>query len=761
MGKFDFWRWWTSKDGHFAQVEALVTVYALLCAIQVVFGWWRRCSSNLFIKYSLWLAYTLIPLVPIYTLGRISSFVYKGDNIKDCQIEDVMNPLSLLWPLVLGGALGSTFSLTVYDVHDNKQYTRHLTRQALYVVNMIAVVWCLTDSIIVSTLMFWFTLSFWAKSIIGTFTGIMASSCSDKQSMYLQDYMKNEHLISSSTTNNYDPVTLKGYNYLILDYGITVSQVWLSKEGILGSSGSDGKRLKEVCLSYALSHLLRRRFFGASCPEAKLQKTHDLVFQGLLSGSEEGCQAAYRVIETELAFTHDHFFTTNPSFGPLILLQLYIYLSSDYTRVIFTSWSITLWKGSIWSRTLGVCNKLPQLFGYWQNRIGLHSLLKDLHSRSIAGDMIGSLSSIFFVLSPPVFPREICNPGIKGPDRIPLTPRVKKAIAQALKSSDGHLSNGTSSLERNGQAPLTEEFLKGRSHARDLLIWHIETEYCDIAQSLQTGQHDDSALPDHDVAARISSYCAYLMAFVPELLPDHQLETTALFHRTRKQALQHLQKDKTLRAKYAKLSGDVNGKLPPQNGDTNHGGPPSEGGIVIDGQLASHNNVGDGQTPLQGVEIFDTGIQLGKRLQGIADDGGRWKILADFWTEMMLYIAPSDNARDHIQHLANGGEFITHLWALLTHAGILDRGQGNHPRMLLRQINQQRRLETLLCNVSASLPERDIFLFSNNVAMQSESARDFHVAPKISAADPVQNVEGSPIPSASIAPAPSEIEEIE
>nr|CAB3463591.1 unnamed protein product [Digitaria exilis] len=69
---------------------------------------------------------------------------------------------------------------------------------------------------------------------------------------------------------------------------------------------------------------------------------------------------------------------------------------------------------------------------------------------------------------------------------------------------------------------------------------------------------------------------------------------------------------------------------------------------------------------------FTMGLQLGKQLEEI-ECAGRWKVLADLWTEMILYSAPSSNARDHIQHLANGGEFLTHLWALLSHAGILAR----------------------------------------------------------------------------------------
>ncbi|KAI5022032.1 hypothetical protein ZWY2020_058762 [Hordeum vulgare] len=123
-----------------------------------------------------------------------------------------------------------------------------------------------------------------------------------------------------------------------------------------------------------------------------------------------------------------------------------------------------------------------------------------------------------------------------------------------------------------------------------------------------------------------------------ELLPDHPLETTRLFHEVRNQALNLLRKDRTPSEKYKKMR--------------------------------IYNR--------QHETTFAAGIQLGKKLEKMGDDSSRWKILADLWTEMILYVAPSDNAKDHIQHLANGGEFITHLWALLSHAGILERDQQIH-----------------------------------------------------------------------------------
>lgn len=74
--------------------------------------------------------------------------------------------------------------------------------------------------------------------------------------------------------------------------------------------------------------------------------------------------------------------------------------------------------------------------------------------------------------------------------------------------------------------------------------------------------------------------------------------------------------------------------------------------------------------------MLQRGVKLGKMLEeDVQSSRRRWEVLADLWAEMMLYVAPSDDANQHVEHLARGGEFVTHLWALLSNAGILERDQ--------------------------------------------------------------------------------------
>jgi hypothetical protein len=71
--------------------------------------------------------------------------------------------------------------------------------------------------------------------------------------------------------------------------------------------------------------------------------------------------------------------------------------------------------------------------------------------------------------------------------------------------------------------------------------------------------------------------------------------------------------------------------------------------------------------------IFVQGLRLGRELEDIEASVPRWKMMAEFWAEIILYVAPSNNFSGHIDKLANGGELLTHIWALLSHAGILSR----------------------------------------------------------------------------------------
>ncbi|KAK3434019.1 hypothetical protein EUGRSUZ_D01512 [Eucalyptus grandis] len=69
--------------------------------------------------------------------------------------------------------------------------------------------------------------------------------------------------------------------------------------------------------------------------------------------------------------------------------------------------------------------------------------------------------------------------------------------------------------------------------------------------------------------------------------------------------------------------------------------------------------------------VTNLGARLGQQLlKETADLTFIWKVLADFWAEPMVYEAPSDYVKAHVENLAMGGEFVTHFLALVSHANI-------------------------------------------------------------------------------------------
>jgi len=136
-------------------------------------------------------------------------------------------------------------------------------------------------------------------------------------------------------------------------------------------------------------------------------------------------------------------------------------------------------------------------------------------------------------------------------------------------------------------------------------------------------------------ARALSRYCAYLVAFLPEFLPEHSLTTKQVFQRVLQEAQQELgtkpMKDEEKRTKIRGL------QLPDQQ---------------------------EQQT------TFHKGVELGRQLEMIDDDKVRWRFIAEFWAETILYVAPSEKAEAHIEHL----------WAMLSNAGIAKRATGEWHR---------------------------------------------------------------------------------
>jgi len=63
------------------------------------------------------------------------------------------------------------------------------------------------------------------------------------------------------------------------------------------------------------------------------------------------------------------------------------------------------------------------------------------------------------------------------------------------------------------------------------------------------------------------------------------------------------------------------------------------------------------------------GAELVRQLLQTYSSEAAWKVLSRFWIGLLMHLAAFTKAERHKTHLQGRGELITHLWALLCHAG--------------------------------------------------------------------------------------------
>jgi hypothetical protein len=510
------------------------------------------------------------------------------------------------------------------------------------------------------------------------------------------------------------------------DVAATVGKIWglaEAEDDTLLRSLDEEKRLRRMCLSFSLFKLLRRRFEHLpALPAAETRSYRQIVFRGLHENTNTDSaltpEAFFDVTNDELGFLCEYYHSVVPVVlaSPFFLLANYFLLplvifalcivavvlcsngdviyafDSLYNDNHQTYFGVVLMAACVKeffkSRTSFLClvdftitfllfvmfiyEVVWEFFVFLLSDWFLVSLLckyasktKPLppRSRALVGcsvrcillarslmhrpsisfnqfsvlDFCGVTMPVYIPLKFPILVREI-----------PVPKQVKESIADYLTrlyDRDGNvapsapiLGNGSSAL-RNYDDLLP--FCECESVAEVILTWHIATSLLEVEHPPPSGSNN--------VATTVSKYCAYLVAFHPELLPDNQDSVERVFKDMKLELFQLLGVcsyyfSPCRSTRYRKIKASLK--------------PPDE-------------------TPLKELRVVVKGATLGRMLADKVEHYSAedvWKLLAGLWVELIVYIAPSsadqESVRAHENVLAKGGEFITVLWAMATHAGM-------------------------------------------------------------------------------------------
>lgn len=442
--------------------------------------------------------------------------------------------------------------------------------------------------------------------------------------------------------------------------------------------------LKDACLSSASFLQLLQRY-SASQSQAEVVDSSSSVNNILRAdkSTKDGYRRAFKIVEVELSFLYDYFFSTHGSpshtsyrlyndysiskIGFLFSILSLVYPADEeeaakakpelgasvyavYALILLELCQLVVYLTSNWLVVSVMCDRaknsrhtspLLRILGAlfrragsqqrrWPNELGQYVLIENCHRTSLKERLLGSLLGL----------RQRGSLG----SPIALSDEMKRWVLDKAAADHSGFT-----------FPIDDELSwawRQDTEARTILIWHIATWFCAKTEEkmvFPTSACGLLSLPEYRVAVTLSSYCAYLVTFRPELLPGHHTIAASVFDEAITEAELHLEDQTSPSERYTRMATWLRKHDP------------------------SYQRLRKQGSPDQG--ILKLGVRLGRQLidmEGSSSSSSYkyWKTIANFWIEMLLHVAQADNVTAHIEHLAKGGEFVTHLWALLSHAGI-------------------------------------------------------------------------------------------
>ncbi|XP_066357911.1 uncharacterized protein [Miscanthus floridulus] len=669
---------WNSPRGAVLRIEALTLVAITLSFFISAFGSCRRWSNQWILQKGFIAANGLFLSLGIYSIGLMQSSSVKSD----------MYPI---WTVSLLGFLCYIDPITTASGPDNKTALWKMLYQLClycgYVMLMtISTISSDIGNVAICLLSAVTFMKGFHRSMALMLPSSMRNMIRDIPEERAQFYFRYPNDVAKLIVDM--PLDVVGHRTSV--YMGDVS----TRRGEDNDLTSNLDACKDVCFSFSLSHLLQRRFLLIKEGDDDEDVLPMQMGEILIGNFEQ----VFKAVDVELAFLYDIFFTSNaflhyyeakaasiwafPSVIGICFVGVVAAIPGTRTNrhaspgtiivdttiadiiitevillslALLTVFQLLCCWTSNWARVSFACDYVrnPQVKGIrrrmrqlkaslikinlsdnylWQNKLGQHSIIE---SASMGCCRQCCVFMKIFIIAPicsvcsvmlglhyigQVLREMLCDSNTGN--AVELHADVKASIADFIGGLD---SNEAS------------RWASDLGSLEDTLKWHVATCYCELAQ-----EHDDKgflkctdsekavAEKHHRVAMALSKYCAYLLVSAPRLLNESVESMKIVYNEVRQEVFT------ALRGKDDKL-----------------------------GAMELFTRV-HGSTHT----IFCSGVELGMGLRS-QPTPVRWKAMAEFWVKTLVYNAPScNNTEEHVQHLLQGGELITHLWALLYHAGI-------------------------------------------------------------------------------------------
>uniref|UniRef100_A0A0A9A2P8 Uncharacterized protein n=1 Tax=Arundo donax TaxID=35708 RepID=A0A0A9A2P8_ARUDO len=511
---------------------------------------------------------------------------------------------------------------------------------------------------------------------------------------------------------------------------ITLDKIWKCSKPLLSSSNSC--KFKDMTLAFSLSRLLRCKLEDVPLHSESIPRTRHLITSGIIGDqhAESDAEAvrAFRILELELAFVKDYFYTFYPMVFwrglfslSLILLQsiatfaIAFWLALDIRKVynlpeeedyvvlrvrgcnvdvvitwvflffmMFKEvWEMVTYLLSNWTGLLLVCKYVRNQRWCLGNAGLTKNLTSSFFTSKVADPWHGRIDQHEFLQSctyKPTFWKLVhtvtlgvtpdkSDGKIPG-DAIKIPECVKAAVLQELRRLDltgQHVHRD--SLNRFVRYEWA--LLKLHTCSQVILVWHIATSLCEV--KLAQDNHIDLSKPGCSVWSylrKMGSCSSQTFLVDKNILQQGRLQTNYVTANSLSRYCAYLQVFQSELLQDSFCVPKVIFEKTLQYACEKLKGCDTTQSRYDTLKAIGKEAVQDSEHGKLSMNIVQQGAILANDLIEHEDEENRWEILAGVWAGLLVHIAPSWNAEAHKSKIQSGGEFITLLWALLWHCGI-------------------------------------------------------------------------------------------